>query len=229
LQDAVLPPIEDYSGLVLNEKAYFDSILKKVKIFECRIKPYTKDLKRIIFHPNKDIRETEGYTQNIEAEIKQHEHDKTIKSAADLLKATNDGQDLGMTKDQTEAFVREAKKKSNKCTFYLYSLKNPRKSTIQWFDHPQLNQMFMSKHQQLFQGKFVTLFAYPPQQVLYFPSIFYLLLLTFLFTFSGSCSGSTCLRLTSNWPPCPSATASDLPFPNGLHSHQLASGLTGGN
>jgi hypothetical protein len=76
----------------------------------------------------------------------------------------------------------------------------------------------------------VTLFAYPPQEVLYFPSFNFLFASFDLpFYFSGSCSCSTCLRLTSNWQPCPSATACDLPFPNGLHSHQPVSCLTGGN
>ena len=162
------PKIEDYCGLVLNDQSYFHAILNKTKIYELRTTKSTCLRPRVVLHPNKNIRDS-GYQQNIEAEIQAHLHDKPLSTAKDVLDATSNGADLGLTEEQTRQLVREAKQK----TFYLYKLSNPKPSPIVWIDSPIYNQILFSPHQ--YENKetkeITTLFHFPsnastPPQVL---------------------------------------------------------------
>ena len=142
--------------------------LNKTKIYELRTTNSTCLRPRVVLHPNKHIRDS-GYQQNIEAEIQAHLHDKPLSTAKDVLDATSNGVDLGLTEEQTRQFVREAKQK----TFYLYKLSNPKPSPIVWIDSPIYNQILFSPHQ--YENKetkeITTLFHFPsnastPPQVL---------------------------------------------------------------
>ena len=162
LQELSRPGIEEYCGLVLNDKAYFQAILDEIKIYEVRIVSRQDIPPRIVFHPNRQIRDG-GYTQNIEAKIFCYQHDKELRTAQDLLQATNNGAQLGLTETQTVKFVEEAKKKNQNVVFYLYKLEEPKISQIEWIDSPTCNQNLFSKP--VFRvsttGENVTLFRWP--------------------------------------------------------------------
>ncbi len=154
--------------MVLNEEAYFQAILDSIKKYEVRIVSRQDIPPRIVFHPNKQIRDG-GYTQNIEAKIFCHQHDKELRTAQDLLQATKNGAELGLTETQTVKFVDHAKKKNRNVVFYLYRLEEPRKSQIEWIDSSTCNQNLFSKPVFTVSatGEIVTLFRWPvtePQQ-----------------------------------------------------------------
>ena len=160
LEILLRPSITDYCGLVLNAKKYFQAILNEIKIYEVRVISRLKLPPRIIFHPNRFV-QADGYIQNIEAMIHPHEHEKMYSNAEQLLAATQNGKQLGMTEDETRLFVSEAKKKNKTVTFYLYKLSEPKVSQIQWIDHRTCNQNVFSMHQFISQTGPVTLFHWP--------------------------------------------------------------------
>jgi hypothetical protein len=154
------PDIDEYSGLVLNDQRFFKAILDGDKIFEVRTISRPNIRSRIVFHPNKSIRDG-GYTQNIEAKIKCFQHEVPITNAVELLAATNNGAHLGLDEEQTVAFVQDAQRKNSKAVFYLYSLTEPRFSLIEWIDSKFCNQSLFSPHQYTTGGKTVILFQWP--------------------------------------------------------------------
>jgi hypothetical protein len=154
------PDIHEYSGLVLNDLRFFKAILDGYKIFEVRTISRPNIRPRIVFHPNKRIRDG-GYAQNIEAKIKCFQHEIPITNAVELLAATNNGAHLGLNEEQTVAFVQDAQTKNSKAVFYLYSLTEPRFSLIEWIDSKYCNQSLFSPHQYTTGGKTIILFQWP--------------------------------------------------------------------
>ena len=59
---------------------------------------------RVVSYSNKQIRDT-GYTQNLEAEIEAHQHDKTLSTAEHVVDATKKGADLEFSEEQPGQFV----------------------------------------------------------------------------------------------------------------------------
>jgi hypothetical protein len=152
----------EYCGLTLNEQFLFEKLLLETKTLEVRTVKRSNIPGRVVFHPCKKLRD-QGFNQNIEAFILPFEHENILATARDVLKATNDGQMLGMTKKKTIQFVRRAKKKNQTARFYLYAISQPKISDIVWIDSKIFNQVVFSKHEYRIKrtGEVVTLFKRP--------------------------------------------------------------------
>ena len=99
------PPlnIDDYCGLVLNDIRLFLAILFEVKIYEIRSVRFTSIPARVVFHPNRKLR-SKVYTQNIEALMQPYNHHQHYHTEAQILAATANGRQLGLTKELTRQF-----------------------------------------------------------------------------------------------------------------------------
>ena len=191
------PNIEDYCGLVLNEERYFHAILNDEKIYEVRTVSRTNLPPRIVFHPNRSIRD-QGYTQNIEAKISPFEHKRPLKTITELLEATQNGKQLGLTEQETETFVEKARGKNRNTVFYLYRITDPKESQIEWLDSRSCNQSLFPSHQYVRESDstVVTLFRWPltNQQVLHLHQLLPILHLTICFSQENDTTASPSLR-----------------------------------
>lgn len=157
-----LSKIDDYCGLVLNDIKLFLAILSEEKVYEIRTVRFISFPARVVFHPNRVVRQ-KGYTQNIEALIQPHHHHMHYHTEAQILQATANGRQLGLTEEFTRQYIKNCKRKKQNAKFYLYKLSEPRLSQIEWFDHKTYNQLVFSRHQYCNKrtGALVQLFRFP--------------------------------------------------------------------
>ena len=157
-ETAEFKDISNYCGLVLHKASYFKDILNGIFLYEIRTTKKTLIPYKVVFHPDRILRDNGLWNQNIEAWLCEDDDILGPYSSKDkLLHVTNDGEHLGMSKEE---FNRLFEKKSGK-SFYLYPLSRPSVSNIIWNDSPVANQFIFSNPEFMHGQILKTLFRFP--------------------------------------------------------------------